>query len=75
MGTTGESATLSFEQHIEVVKRTVEYAGSDIPVVAGSGAHLRVRGGASVGQPHHPAERSGVGGLPPDDASLDHSFN
>ncbi len=25
--------------------------------------------------PHHPAERSGVGGLPPDDASLDHSFN
>lgn len=39
VGTTGESATLSFEQHIEVVKRTVEYAADKIPVIAGSGAN------------------------------------
>lgn len=39
VGTTGESATLSFEQHIEVVKRTVEYAAGKIPVIAGSGAN------------------------------------
>lgn len=39
VGTTGESATLPFDEHIEVVKKTVEYAGDDIPVVAGSGAN------------------------------------
>lgn len=39
VGTTGESATLSFDQHIEVVKKTVEYASNEIPVIAGSGAN------------------------------------
>lgn len=39
VGTTGESATLPFDQHIEVVKQTVEFANGDIPVVAGSGAN------------------------------------
>ncbi|MBU3022801.1 4-hydroxy-tetrahydrodipicolinate synthase [Aestuariibacter sp. A3R04] len=39
VGTTGESATLPFEEHIEVVKRTVEYAEGKIPVIAGSGAN------------------------------------
>lgn len=39
VGTTGESATLSFEQHIEVVKRTVEAVAGKIPVIAGSGAN------------------------------------
>lgn len=39
VGTTGESATLPFSEHIEVVKRTVEYAAGNIPVIAGSGAN------------------------------------
>lgn len=39
VGTTGESATLPFDEHIEVVKKTVEFANGQIPVVAGSGAN------------------------------------
>ena len=39
VGTTGESATLPFEEHINVVKKTVEYAERSIPVIAGSGAN------------------------------------
>ena len=39
VGTTGESATLPFDEHIDVVKRTVEYADGQIPVIAGSGAN------------------------------------
>jgi 4-hydroxy-tetrahydrodipicolinate synthase len=39
VGTTGESATLPFEEHIEVVRRTVEYAQGKIPVIAGTGAN------------------------------------
>ncbi|TDF41621.1 4-hydroxy-tetrahydrodipicolinate synthase [Alteromonadaceae bacterium M269] len=39
VGTTGESATLPVEEHMEVVKKTVEYAKGNIPVIAGSGAN------------------------------------
>ena len=39
VGTTGESATLPFNEHIEVVRRTVEFAEGKIPVIAGSGAN------------------------------------
>ncbi|MFT4939061.1 MAG: 4-hydroxy-tetrahydrodipicolinate synthase [Paraglaciecola sp.] len=39
VGTTGESATLPFSEHVEVVKRTVEFAAGRIPVIAGSGAN------------------------------------
>lgn len=39
VGTTGESATLPFDEHINVVKRVVEFAGDQIPVIAGSGAN------------------------------------
>ena len=39
VGTTGESATLPFDEHIEVVKRTIEIADGKIPVIAGSGAN------------------------------------
>ncbi|WP_100641261.1 4-hydroxy-tetrahydrodipicolinate synthase [Alteromonas facilis] len=39
VGTTGESATLPFEEHVHVVKKTVEFAGSKIPVIAGAGAN------------------------------------
>ncbi len=39
VGTTGESATLDFDEHMEVIRRTVEYAAGRIPVIAGTGAN------------------------------------
>jgi len=39
VGTTGESATLPTEEHIDVVRLIVEYAQGKIPVIAGSGAN------------------------------------
>ncbi|MBW5290175.1 MAG: 4-hydroxy-tetrahydrodipicolinate synthase [Candidatus Ruthia sp. Asou_11_S2] len=39
MGTTGESATLNQDEHIEVMRATVEFANSRIPVIAGTGAN------------------------------------
>jgi 4-hydroxy-tetrahydrodipicolinate synthase len=39
VGTTGESATLSVEEHIEVVKRVVATARKRVPVIAGTGAN------------------------------------
>ena len=39
VGTTGESPTLTHEEHIEVIARTVEYAAGRVPVVAGTGSN------------------------------------
>ena len=39
VGTTGESATLSIEEHLEVIKKTVGYASGEIPIIAGTGAN------------------------------------
>lgn len=39
VGTTGESATLSVEEHVEVVRRVVVKAAQRIPVIAGTGAN------------------------------------
>lgn len=39
VGTTGESATLSFDDHIEVIRRTVAHAKGRIPIIAGTGAN------------------------------------
>ncbi len=39
VGTTGESATLDFEEHCGVIRRFVELAGGRIPVIAGTGAN------------------------------------
>jgi len=38
-GTTGESATLSHEEHAAVVRKTVEIVQKRVPVVAGAGAN------------------------------------
>ena len=38
-GTTGESSTLSDEEHKEVIKFTVEYVNKRIPVIAGTGSN------------------------------------
>ena len=39
VGTTGESATLDVEEHLNVIKHTVAYVNSRIPVIAGTGAN------------------------------------
>lgn len=39
VGTTGESATLPFDEHVKVVKETVAMASGAIPVIAGTGAN------------------------------------
>lgn len=38
-GTTGESATLSFEEHVRVVRLCVEAAAGKVPIVAGAGSN------------------------------------
>ncbi len=38
-GTTGESATMTEAEHIECIKRTVEFTKGRIPVVAGAGSN------------------------------------
>ncbi len=42
VGTTGESATLTIEEHLEVVRHTVEVVASRIPVIAGTGANSTI---------------------------------
>ena len=39
VGTTGESATLNFKEHSEVIKTTLSVVNKRIPVIAGSGAN------------------------------------
>jgi 4-hydroxy-tetrahydrodipicolinate synthase len=39
VGTTGESPTLDYQEHVEVIARTVEYAGGRVHVMAGTGGN------------------------------------
>src|SRR5215475_7599539 len=39
VGTSGESATLSVEEHVLMVKTAVEHTAGRIPVIAGAGAN------------------------------------
>ena len=39
VGTTGESATVSVEEHCELIKLTVEHAKGRIPIIAGAGGN------------------------------------
>jgi 4-hydroxy-tetrahydrodipicolinate synthase len=39
VGTTGESPTLDYEEHIEVIKRSIEFAAGKIKVLAGTGGN------------------------------------
>ncbi len=39
VGTTGESPTLDYDEHIEVIRRTVEMAKGRVPVMAGTGSN------------------------------------
>jgi 4-hydroxy-tetrahydrodipicolinate synthase len=38
-GTTGESSTLSFEEHDECIKRCIDIVNNRVPVIAGTGAN------------------------------------
>tara|TARA_Y100000768_G_scaffold166949_1_gene125011 strand:- start:1774 stop:2670 length:897 start_codon:yes stop_codon:yes gene_type:complete len=39
VGTTGESATIDFSEHIDVISHTVKYVDKRVPVIAGTGAN------------------------------------
>lgn len=39
VGTSGESATLNVEEHVEVIRRVVDQVNGRIPVIAGTGAN------------------------------------
>ena len=39
VGTTGESPTLSHEEHAKVVSKTIEYADGRVKIIAGTGAN------------------------------------
>lgn len=39
VGTTGESATLDHDEHIDVIKQTLDYADGRIDIIAGTGAN------------------------------------
>ncbi|WP_028238534.1 4-hydroxy-tetrahydrodipicolinate synthase [Stutzerimonas azotifigens] len=39
VGTTGESATLDVDEHVEVIRRVVDQVNGRIPVIAGTGAN------------------------------------
>ena len=39
MGTTGESATLDTDEHLKVIKRTIEVVRGRVPVIAGTGSN------------------------------------
>ena len=39
VGTTGESATLTVPEHLEVIKQTLAFAGGRVPVIAGAGGN------------------------------------
>ncbi|MFM1769523.1 MAG: 4-hydroxy-tetrahydrodipicolinate synthase [Verrucomicrobiota bacterium] len=39
VGTTGESPTLDYEEHIHVIKRSIELAGNRVKVLAGTGGN------------------------------------
>ena len=39
VGTTGESPSLNFKEHIDVIQKTIEFVAGRIPVIAGTGAN------------------------------------
>ena len=58
-GTTGESATLTMEEHRDVIKAAVEFTKHRIPVVAGTGSNCT----KTAIQLSQEAEEAGVDGL------------
>ena len=44
VGTTGESPTLTNQEHHEVVKTVIEQAAGRVPIIAGCGSKIQVNG-------------------------------
>jgi len=59
VGTTGESPTLSHDEHKRVVEVTVEAAAGRVPVIAGAGSNSTAE---AIGLARH-AKRAGAGGI------------
>ena len=59
VGTTGEAATLTEDEHIEVVAHTVKVVNHRIPVIAGTGSNCT----ATAIDLSQRAEKAGAGGL------------
>ena len=56
-GTTGESSTLTMEEHAKVIKAAVAYTRHRVPVVAGTGSNctktaIRLSKEAEIGRAH-----------------------
>src|SRR5258708_9964035 len=58
VGTTGESPTLSYEEHVQVIEQAVRFAAGKIKVLAGTGAD---RAKEAIYPTQHP-EEAGAGG-------------
>ena len=52
VGTTGESATLEIDEHLEVVKSVVDYADGRIPIIAGSGSNSTAQAIKTTSESH-----------------------
>ena len=39
VGTTGESATVSVPEHLEIIKKTIDFVDGRVPVIAGTGGN------------------------------------
>ncbi len=39
VGTTGEASTINFDEHRDVIKKMVEFAGGRVPIIAGTGGN------------------------------------
>ena len=60
VGSTGESSTLSHEEHMDVVRCTVETAKGRVPVIAGTGSESN-KGPAGGPSPPPGARSAGTG--------------
>ena len=58
-GTTGESATMTEEEHLECIKRTIDFTAGRIPVIAGTGSNCT----ATAGELSREAAKAGADGL------------
>lgn len=79
MGTTGESPTVSHEEHIDIIKKTVEIANKRVNVIAGSGSNSTSEAVCLT----ESAAKAGVDGVllvnpyynkPPQNALVDHFY-
>lgn len=58
-GTTGESATMTEEEHLECIKRTIDFTAGRLPVIAGTGSNCT----ATAVELSREAAKAGADGL------------